>query len=116
MRGSELKGTQGFSSMSFRGIPWVADEKSPSGDVWLPNENYVMWYGLKDEDLKDISLQSASIDGIYNDAPSKNVGFQWTGFMTPVNQYGIVAHIYLLGNQFNWNPKRSGKLEGVAGV
>ena len=116
LRSSELKGVAGFSSMSFRGIPWVADEKSPAQDIWLPNENFVLWYGLRDEDLKDISLQSAGIEGLYNDAPSKNIGFQWTDFMVPINQYGIVAHIYLLGNQVNWNPKRSGKLEGVAGV
>ena len=57
-----------------------------------------------------------AIEGVYNDAPSKNVGFQWTDFMVPINQYGIVAHIYLLGNQVNWNPKRSGKLEGITGV
>jgi hypothetical protein len=116
MRSSELKGANGFTSMSYRGIPWVADEKCPSGDLWLPNESYVLWYGLKDSDLKDISLQSSGIEGVYNDAPSSNIGFQWTDFMVPVNQYGIVAHIYLLGNQVNWNPKRSGKLEGIAGV
>ena len=116
MRSSELKGVAGFTSMTYRGIPWVADEKCPSGDLWFPNTNFILWYGLKDSDLKEISLQSAGIEGVYNDAPSKNVGFQWTDFMVPINQYGIVAHIYLLGNQVNWNPKRSGKLEGITGV
>ncbi len=116
LRGAELKAGAGFTAMTYRGIPWVADEKSPSGDLWLPNENYIEWYGLKDSDLKDISLQTGAIDGLYNDVPSKNIGFQWTDFMVPINQYGIVAHIYLLGQQVNWNPKRSGKLEGIAGV
>jgi len=116
VRGAELKGALGYLALTFRGIPWIADEKCTAQTLWAVNENYIFWYGLKDPDLKQISLGSADIEGPYSEAPSKNVGFQWTGFMRPTNQYGEVAHIYLLGNHVNWNPRRSGRLEDITGV
>lgn len=116
VRGSELKAAAGFTALTYRGIPWVADEKSTSQTVWAVNERYLHWYGAKDSDLKSISLGTANIEGVYSEIPSKNTGFQWTGFMRPINQYGEVAHIYLLGNQVCWHPRRQGRLTGVTAV
>ena len=116
IRSSELKGTAGFMSLTFRGIPWIADEKSTAQTLWAPNENYMFWYGLSDPDLKPINLGTGTMETPYEEFPSKNVGFQWTGFMRPINQYGEVAHMYLLGNYVNWNPKRNGRLTGITGV
>jgi len=116
VRAAELKGAGGFVALTYRGIPILADEKSTSQTLWAVNENYIDWYGLKDPDLKSISLGTGTIDGVYSEAPSKNTGFQWTGFMRPINQYGEVAHIYLLGNQLTFNPKRHGRLTGITGV
>ena len=115
IRASELGGSYGFTAVTYRGIPWIADEKSTSQTLWALNENYLEWYGLNDPDLKGIDLGS-EIDGPYSDIPSKNVGFQWTGFMRPINQYGEVAHIYLLGNFVCWNPKRLGRLDDITTV
>jgi hypothetical protein len=116
IRAAELRGAQGYESYTYRGIPWIADEKSTAETLWANNENYLQWYGLNDPDLKSISLGTADIDGVYSEAPSKNVGFNWTGFMRPVNQYGQVGHIYLLGNFVSFNPGRHGRLTGVTGV
>lgn len=116
IRGAELKGAMGFTALTYRGIPWISDEKCTASHLWAVNEGWLNWYGLKDSDLKEISLSTTNIEGVYQDAPSKNVGFQWTDFMVPVNQYGIVAHIYLLGELVNWNPRRDGVLTGVTGV
>jgi hypothetical protein len=116
VRAAELKGAAGFNALTYRGIPWVADEKSTAQTLWALNENHIDWYGLSDPDLKQISLGTGDIDGIYAEAPSKNIGFQWTGFMRPINQYGEVAHIYLLGNLVSFNPKRHGRLTGITGV
>lgn len=115
IRSTELGGSYGFTSVTYRGIPWIADEKSTPLTLWALNENYLEWYGLSDPDLKQIDLGS-EIDGVYSDIPSKNVGFQWTGFMRPINQYGEVAHIYLLGNFVVWNPKRLGRLDAITTV
>lgn len=116
VRAAELKGAGGFTSLTYRGVPIIADEKSPTQTLWAVNENYIEWYGLNDPDLKSISLGTGTIDGVYAEAPSKNTGFQWTGFMRPINQYGEVAHVYLLGNQVSFNPKRHGRLTGITGV
>lgn len=116
VRAAEMKGAAGFMALTYRGIPWIADEKSTSQTIWAVNENYLEWRGLSDPDLQAINLGSGNIDSPASDAPSKNMGFQWTGFMRPINQYGEVAHIYLLGNLVTWNPKRHGRLTGVTGV
>jgi hypothetical protein len=116
VRGAELGVATGFTAYTFRGIPWVADEKSTSQTLWAMNETFIDWYGLNDPDLQAISLGTGEIDGPYAEAPSKNVGFQWTGFMRPINQYGEVAHIYLLGNMVCWNPIRQGRLTGITTV
>jgi len=116
IRAAEARGSAGFVSLTYRGIPWIADEKSTAYTLWAVNENYLDWYGLNDPDMKAISLGSSTLDGVYDQAPSANVGFQWTGFMRPINQYGEVAHILLLGNQITWNPKRHGRLDAITGV
>lgn len=116
VRASELKGAAGFNALTYRGIPWVADEKSTAQTLWALNENHLDWYGLSDPDMKQISLGGSDIDGVYAEAPSKNIGFQWSGFMRPINQYGEVAHIYLLGNLVSFNPKRHGRLTGITSV
>lgn len=116
IRASELGGAAGFTSLTFRGIPWIADEKSTSQTLWALNENYLDWYGLNDPDLKSISMGRNTHDSVYNDAPRENIGFQWTGFMRPINQYGEVAHMYLLGQFTTFNPRRLGRLTGITGV
>lgn len=115
IKAAEMGAGYGFTSLTYRGIPWIADAKAPTGTIWAINENYTEWYGLSDPDLKAIDLGS-EIEGVYSDIPSKNVGFQWTGFMRPINQYGEVAHIYLLGNFVCWNPRRNGLLSDITTV
>src|SRR3990167_10700667 len=78
VRGAELKGAAGYIALTFRGIPWIADEKSTAQTLWASNENFIDWYGLSDPDLESISLGTADIEGVYSEAPSKNTGFQWT--------------------------------------
>jgi hypothetical protein len=109
---AELKGTAGFTSLIYRGIPWVADEKAPAQTIWMLNENYIEWYGARDPELQSISLGSTH-EGPINDQPTSNTGFQWTGFLKPIDQYADVAHIYLLGNLTSFQPRRHGRLTGV---
>lgn len=111
----QLKGAQGFSSLIYRGVPWVADELSTSQTVWMLNENYLDWYGIKDPDMTQVSLGSTH-EGTYSEAPSDFTGLQFSGMMRPVNQYGDVGHIYLFGNLTTFQPRRHGRLTGVTGV
>lgn len=109
-------GVGGFTSLVFSGIPWVSDEKAPTGTVWMLNENYIDWLGLKSKDLEQINLSSEVVDGAYSEAPSQNTGLQWSNFMRSINQFGEVGHIYLLGNLVTFQPRRHGRLTGVTGV
>lgn len=113
--GSMLKANGGFVALTYRGIPWVSDEKASAQTIWVLNENYLEWYGLKDPDLKAISMGN-TIEGPGAEIPSDNTGFQWTGFQRPVNQYGEVGQLMLLGNLATWQPRRHGRLTGVTGV
>jgi hypothetical protein len=110
-----MKGGSGFTSLVYRGVPWVADEKSTSQTVWMINENYLEWYGINDPDMQQPSFGDA-IEGTYNEIPSKYSGLNWSGMMKPVNQYGTVGHIYLFGNLVTFQPRRHGRLTGVTGV
>lgn len=112
---AQLKGGHGFVSVIFKGVPWVGDEQAPAGTVWVNNENYWDWLGLKGARLESFSSKSV-IDGVYDEMPSKNSGLQWGGFKEPTNQYGVVGHIYLLGNNTSFAPRRHGRGTSVNGV
>jgi len=111
----DLKGTGGFTSFIYRGIPWVADEKSPAGSVWMLNESYLMWFGLKYSKYQQISLGDTT-EGPYSDQPTDNVGFQWRPFLAPTDQAAEVAQIFLMGNLVTNQPRRHGRGTSVTGV
>jgi hypothetical protein len=116
MKSSELKGAAGFTSIVYKGIPIVADEKSTAQTLWAINENYVEWYGKFDPDMKKVDLGSKTIDSVYDPTPSPNHGFNYSGMLTPTNSYGAVGHLYLFGNLVSWQPRRNGRLTGIAGI
>jgi len=115
MSAGDLKGALGFTSIIYRGVPWIADEKSTSQTVWFVNEEYLNWYGLKDPDMQGV-VAGGNVDGVYAEMPGANTGLQFSGMMKPVNQYGEVGHIYLFGNLVTTQPRRQGRLTGVTGV
>jgi len=113
--GGELKGSQGFTSVIYKGVPWVADEKATAQTVWNINENYINWYGKSDPEMQQAKF-GGTHDGVYSEAPTNSTGLQFSGMMKPINQYGKVGHIYLFGNLVTFQPRRQGRLTGVTGV
>jgi len=111
----QLRGSSGYTSLIYRGVPWVADEKATSSVLYMFNENYYEWYGINDPDMTQPNFGS-SIDGALAEIPSKYAGLNWSGLMKPVNQYGTVGHIYLFGNFAASQPRRHGKGEDITGV
>jgi len=112
---AQLKGSMGYTSLIYRGVPWVADEKATAQKIYMDNENYHEWYGINDPEMTQIDFGEA-IDGSYAEIPSKYSGLNWSGLLKPVNQYGTVGHIYLFGNFVSSQPRRLGKGEEVTGV
>jgi len=115
-----LVGTQGFVALTYKGIPWVRDEKATAQTVFMLNEKHLEYRGWEAAPVlnyKKISLGSDTIEGLYAEAPmSDSHGFNWTGFRTPTNQFAIVADVIVLGNLACWSPSRQGRLTGVTGV
>ena len=118
--GEGLKGTQGFVALTYKGIPWVRDEKATAQTVWMLNENWLDWYGWSAEGqfgYKKIGLGSQTIEGLYAESPmSEFNGFAWSGFRAPTNQFGGIADLIILGNLVSFQPRRHGRLTGVTGV
>lgn len=107
-------GQAGFDALLFRGMPLVADEKHPEGELEMINEDYIDWYGIRSQWAKPISLSSTTMDSVYDgDVPSRHHGFHWTGFKEPVNQYARSGQILLMGNLISGGPRNHSKLESL---
>lgn len=119
-RGQGLTGMQGFVAVTYKGIPWVRDEKATSQQIFMLNENWLDWYGWSADGIfgyKSVSLGSDTIEGMYAESPmSQYTGFNWSGFRAPTNQFGGIADIIVLGNLVSWQPRRQGRITGVTGV
>lgn len=110
-----LKGNAGFSALMYRGVPWVADEKSTAATIWMANENYLGWYGAKDSAMQSVDFGETH-EGVYSEIPTNSTGLQFSGLMKPTNQYGEVGHIYLFGNLAGWQPRRHSRGTSVTSV
>jgi hypothetical protein len=114
-----LEGTAGYVALSYRGIPFVKDEKATAQTLYMLNENYLDWYGLRAtaEDYSPVNLGTTTLDSVYNQPPmSQFHGFNWSGLQLPTNQFGEVGHLVVLGNLISWQPRRHGRLTGITGV
>src|SRR3990167_670263 len=65
-----LSGTQGFVSVTYKGIPWARDEKATAQNVFMLNENWLKWYGWDASNTfgySGISLGSSTVEGLYDE-------------------------------------------------
>lgn len=107
-----LQGFGGFNALSYRGRPMVADDTcTPQTFFWL-NEHYLGFYRLVDPQLKQISSSVEVTEGFYKDVPFPSA-FQFREMLSPVNQYGEVGLIMLIGNMIDRQPRRNGKLTPI---
>jgi hypothetical protein len=110
-----MKGSTGFTGLDYKGVPILSDEKCTSGVLFFLNENFLEWRALPSKEYAPVNFSMKDIEG--NDYSSvKGLGFSWSGWIKPVNQYAIVGHIHAGGNFLCSNPKRQGKLTGITAV
>lgn len=109
---AKLGGLAGFRSIAYRGVPVVADDMAPTGTYFWLNENYLDFYALKAGDLQKISSNVEVQEGFYYDVQFPSV-WQFRDMMSPVNQYGQVGLLILMGNLVCGQPRRNGKLIGI---
>lgn len=109
---NSLNGTQGFASITYRGMPIVADEKSTAQNLQFLNENYFDFYSLRYRKLQSIAAGAQLVDGVYSEVNLPSV-FQWTGLKEPVDQLAEVGQIIAMGNYATWQPRRHGRLTTI---
>ena len=104
-----LKGQRGFDVLWFSGAPMVVDETCSANYLLMLNTDHLAFYGLKstDPDYTPVQFAKGSIDSVYSDVP-KTTGFAFSGFQKPIDQYGRVGHIILMGNLISDSPRHLG--------
>lgn len=93
--GGTLAANQGFRALTFRGIPFVADDKCTSGYIYTLNENHLKFYVIPQPDRQ-----------------IKN-GFGWTGWREPVNQDAVIGHLLWYGQLVSDSPRTMAERTGV---
>lgn len=109
---SELKGAAGFTAISFRGRPIVADDKCPSGLFFWLNERYLEFDRLISKDLRQIDSNPEKTEGANNDIKQPSF-LQLKDFMSPINQFGEIGALIVMGNFICRSPRRQGKITGI---
>jgi hypothetical protein len=111
---SQASAFAGFDSITYRGRGIAADDATPSGlFLWL-NEHYIEFRRLVDDSLRQISSTLEVTESYMQD-----VGFpsawQYRDELEPVNQYGKIGLLLLMGNLICRQPRRNGQLTGITG-
>lgn len=121
---AELKGHAGFTALTYRGIPVIADDACTSGVWYMLNERYLEWRGRTtvptkyQGSLEKVSLKSLkTMEGVSAElkAPSDAGWFFQQDQMMP-NQAGMIGRFYVIGQIIGKQPRRQGKLTGITGV
>lgn len=107
-----LSGTQGFVSITYRGLPIVPDEKSLPNKLQFLNENYFDFFALTSSKLTSVAMGAELVDGVYSENQMPSV-FQWTGFKDPTAQFAEVGQIICLGNFATFQPRRHGQIVNI---
>lgn len=110
--GTGTTGFGGFNALMYRGRPLVADDNCPSGTFYWLNEHYLEFARLKDSQLQQIASTVEVTQGYYKDVPMPSA-FQFRELMSPVNAYGEVGALILMGNLIHRQPRRNGKLINI---
>lgn len=110
--GEKLTGFGGFNALVYRARPLVADDNATSGTFYWLNEYYLEFARLVDSDLNQIGSTVEVTEGFYKNVPMPSA-FQFRELMSPVNAYGEVGLLILMGNLIHRQPRRNGKLTGV---
>lgn len=110
-----LMAQQGYSSLHYKGIPVLVDEKCPSGYLFMLNTETLELPVLDMWDTDPIEVMTSTIEGQYDKNMEKSIGFSISKQVRPVNQYGIVQHMYFGGQFYCTNPKYNTTLAGITG-
>lgn len=119
---ADLKGGAGFTALTYRGIPVIKDEKCPSGEWFMLNENYMGWYGRTmvppkfKSHISKVSLgKPSTIEGVAA-MPSNDHGWFLQEMQMMPDQAGMIGRFWIIGNLCVSQPRRQGRLTGINSV
>jgi len=94
--GGTVAAGQGFRALTFRGIPFVSDEKCTAQELYTINENHLKFYTIN--------------------RPGQSIrnGFAWTGFKEPGNQDAVVGQLLWAGQLICDAPRTMARRTGIA--
>ena len=90
----------GFRGLTFRGIPFVADEKCTSGNIFTLNENHLSFYTIPQNTS---ILNRSEVGG----------GFYRSQWKEPANQDGTVLEMFWYGQLIADAPRTMARRTGV---
>lgn len=109
--GDGLKLNAGATSVTYRGKPYVRDQKSPSGKLWFLNERWFSFKSLPLVGLNIIATTESVTTGAYDNY--KVSAFQFRQMMMPVNQLAEIGIFVMYGNLVCLNPNRNAVITGI---
>lgn len=106
----------GTTTIMYKGMPILSDEKCPSGKLYFINEDTIDFYAVKGRTgVEAINFSPKDIKG--NDYSNvKGLGFMWSGWVKAQNAASIVGHFYIGGDFICKNPRFNGVLTGITTV
>lgn len=109
--GNGLNLKSGATSASWRGKYMVRDQKCPTGNMIMTNENWFFFRSLKLIGLNTVATTESVTTGAYDDY--KVSAMQFRDYMMPYNQLSEVG-IFVMYGQFGCkNPNRNGLLYNI---
>lgn len=109
--GDGLEGKGGYTSASYRGKPYVRDDKSTAQMQWFLNETLLQFKSLRLQGLQTIKVANQVTEGVYDKVPP--TAMQWRDLMSPVNQLAETGILVAYGNLIDKNPNRNEKVSGI---
>lgn len=106
-----LRLNAGATSVTYRGKPFVRDQKSPTGKLWFINENWFEFKSLPLQGLRLVATTESVTTGAYDNY--KVSAFQFRDMMMPVNQLSEVGIFVMYGNLVCLNPNRNALISGI---
>ncbi len=123
---ADLHAGVGFTSLSYRGIPFLKDQFADAQVLRLLNENKFGWFGRSivpaeySDSLEKINLGTEkAYEGTGAEAmdlPSEYNGFFYQKMLTIPTQAGRLGRFYVIGQEVSWEFRKSGQLTGITGI
>lgn len=115
VKGKGLEGQAGFTTLSYKGVPIVADEKCTTGVFYALNEKFLEWRAIKAKMAQPVKFKMNQLEG-NNYSSVEGLGFSWTGWAKAQNAYAFAGDIIVGGQLWSSAPKAHGQLHSITGI